>query len=227
MDILEAIQARHSVRSYTDQAIPTDVREQLQAEIDACNAEGGLHMQLVCDDAEAFQKGEKGYGQFENVRNYLAVVGPAGKDVECGYYGQRVVLLAQQLGLNSCWVALTFNKKGAHFDLAAGEKLYLVIALGYGATQGTGHKVKDVAQVSRVADGGTAPEWFTRGVETALLAPTAMNQQRFTFTLEDAGADGKPRVTAKGSFMPYAKLDLGIAKYHFEVAAGTENFTWA
>ena len=32
---------------------------------------------------------------------------------------------------------------------------------------------------------------------------------------------------AKSSLIGYAQLNLGIAKYHFEVGAGKENFEWA
>lgn len=54
-----------------------------------------------------------------------------------------------------------------------------------------------------------------------LLAPTAMNQQKFHFTLT---ADNKIKVTTKSGF--YTKIDLSIAQYHFELGAGTENVKW-
>jgi hypothetical protein len=55
------------------------------------------------------------------------------------------------------------------------------------------------------------------GVEAALLAPTAVNQQKFEFILHD---DNRVEAIAKFSLIGYAHLDLGIAKYHFEVGAG-------
>jgi hypothetical protein len=41
--------------------------------------------------------------------------------------------------------------------------------------------------------------------------------------------EGRHRVRAhKGfSLIGYTHIDLGIAKYHFEVAAGREKFDWA
>ena len=140
-------------------------------------------------------------------------------DERCGYYGERLVLLAQQLGLNTCWVALTYKKISGVFQIASGEKLTVVIALGYGATQGVPHSSKPARSVAKVS--GTAPEWFWNGVNAALLAPTAMNQQKFTFSLEDG------KVLAKAGAGFYTKVDLGIVKYHFEAAAGEENFQWA
>ena len=65
-----------------------------------------------------------------------------------------------------------------------------------------------------------APEWFQKGVEAALLAPTAMNQQKFLFRLD------KNMVSVKAGFGLYTKIDMGIVKYHFEIGAGKENFQW-
>ena len=74
-----------------------------------------------------------------------------------------------------------------------------------------------------------SPEWFRHGVEAALLAPTAINQQKFSFELLPAEEGQLPRVVAKRHFslVGYTQMDLGIAKYHFELGAGTENFQWA
>ena len=58
------------------------------------------------------------------------------------------------------------------------------------------------------------PDWFARGMEAVLLAPTAMNQQKFYFTLEG------DRVRARAGRGFLTKMDLGIVKYHFEAATG-------
>ena len=65
----------------------------------------------------------------------------------------------------------------------AGETLCMVIALGYGETDGNPHKGKGLHDVVDVTGG--MPEWFVAGVESALKAPTAMNQQKFIFSLKD------------------------------------------
>lgn len=67
---------------------------------------------------------------------------------------------------------------------------------------------------------GNVPEWFQKGVKASLLAPTAMNQQKYKFTLNGNHVLAE---TGKGF---YTKIDLGIAKYHFELGAGKENFSW-
>ena len=224
----EAIRRRHSVRQYTDEPISEADRAALREEIARCNAEGGLHMALVCDEPEAFAGGLAHYGSFRGVTDYLVIAGKPAPDLSerAGYYGERVVLLAQKLGLNSCWVALTFKKRLVRKMIAKDDKLVIVIALGHGATQGTPRKSKVADAVSLCP--GTAPEWFARGVELALLAPTAMNQQKFRFELLDGDADaGKPRVKATTGLGSYAAIDLGIAKLHFELGAGPGAFEWA
>lgn len=221
MELWEAMEQRHSVRAYQDRPIAGEVKEELEAWIAQCNREGGLHMQLILDEPRAFSGGMARYGKFSGVRNYIAVVGPKGPGLEeaCGYYGEKVVLKAQQLGLNTCWVAMTYSKIRSAFSVGEGEKLCIVISLGYGKTQGVPHKSKAIEKVAKTD--GPAPDWFTSGVEAALLAPTAMNQQKFRFTLTD------DKVSVRAGVGFYTKIDLGIVRYHFETGAGKEHFTWA
>ncbi len=221
MDLQQAMQARHSVRSYTEQPIEGKQAEDLRAFVAQCNEESGLHLQLVLNEPKAFDSFMAHYGKFSGVGNYLVLAGKKGPGLEeaCGYYGEKAALYAQTLGLNTCWVALTYSRGKAVFALAPGEKLCLVIALGYGTTQGLPHKSKPREAVMRCET--TPPDWFIRGVEAALLAPTAMNQQKFIFALRGTA------VEAKAGTGFYTKVDLGIAKYHFELGAGRENFQWA
>lgn len=220
MDLTEAIKNRHSVRSYDDRKIEGEVKDELIACVEQCNKESGLHIQLVLDEPKAFSGMMAHYGKFSGVRNYIALIGKKGADLDekCGYYGEKLVLKAQQLGLNTCWVAMTYSKVKSAYQLDNGEKLCVVIAIGYGTTQGAEHKVKAVDEVAK-AD-GEMPDWFRRGAEYALLAPTAMNQQKFTFSLNGS------EVSAKAGMAFYSKVDLGIVKYHFELGAGKGNFTW-
>lgn len=220
MDVMEVVRERHSVRSYSEKAIEGDVKKELLSYIEQCNKESDLHMQLVLNKPQAFDSFMAHYGNFSGVRNYIAMIGKKGKELEekCGYYGEKVVLKAQELGLNTCWVAMTYSKVKAAFQINSGEKLCLVIAIGYGKTNGTAHKSKPSEAVMMAKE--PVPEWFRKGIDAALLAPTAINQQKFLFTLNGN------TVTAKAGMGFYTKIDLGIAKYHFEVGAGMEHFKW-
>ena len=227
MTIQEAIEARHSVRAYKDQPLSEEIVKVLEDEIVKLNNEGQLHIQLICNEPKAFQGTMAKYGKFRNANNYLVMAGKRADDLDerIGYYGEHIVLLAQTLGLNTCWVGLSYSKVPGTYVLDEGEKIACYIAIGYGETQGSGHKIKTVEQVSNASD--ITPSWFKKGIEAALLAPTAVNQQKFSF--EYVGmSNNRHQVRAKKGFsmIGYTQMDLGIAKYHFEVGAGKVNFEW-
>ena len=226
MTLQEAITARHSVRKYIDKEIPVDIVTVLQDKIAEYNKVGNLNIQLVLNETRAFT-GMLSYGSFSGVRNYFVMVGKKGADLDerVGYYGEQLVLLAQTLGLNTCWVGLSYRKVPEAYNVGKDEKLACMIALGYGETQGVSHKIKTIEQVSNASD--ITPSWFKKGVEAALLAPTAVNQQKFSF--EHVGVKNNcHQIRAKKGFsmIGYTKMDLGIAKYHFEIGAGKVNFEW-
>ena len=212
MDIKEAIKERHSVRQFKDLPVKSEDREKLAALI-------GLNIQLVTDDPECFDTFLAHYGKFKNAKNYIAMIGSKSidkLDQKCGYYGQKLVLVAQTLGLNTCWVAGTYGKGKCKADKNAGEKIVCVIALGYGESQGVAHKSKPLSKLCKVSevDLPATPAWFQEGLEAAILAPTALNQQKFQVSLD---GDEAVITTKRG---PMTQLDLGIVKYNFEAASG-------
>ena len=220
MNLMEAAQSRHSVRQYLEKPIDGETLAALQEEIAGINREAGLHFQLVANEPRAFDCAMAHYGKFSGVTSYVALVGPKGSTLgeKCGYYGERLALRAQQMGLNTCWVAMSYKRIPDAFRVEPGEKLTVVLAIGYGAVQGTAHRSKAATDVSNAGSG--TPEWFRSGVACALLAPTAMNQQKFTLTWTQEG------VRAQAGMGFYTKLDLGIVKYHFELGADGAPFRW-
>ena len=227
MTIQEAIEARHSVRAFKKQTLTDDIVKMLEEKITELNIKGQLHMQLVLNEPKTFQGTLAKYGKFRNANNYIVIAGKKAEDLDerVGYYGELLVLLAQTLGLNTCWVGLSYSKVPGTYVLEEGEKIACYIAIGYGETQGVGHKIKTVEQVSNASD--ITPSWFKKGVEAALLAPTAVNQQKFSF--EHVGVKNNCHlIRAKKGFsmIGYTQMDLGIAKYHFEIGAGKDKFEW-
>jgi nitroreductase len=227
MTLLEAIQARHSVRAYQGRPLTDADAQALQEKIDEVNRIGRLHIQLIRNEPKAFLGPFARYGKFRGVTDYLVMAGVKADDLDerIGYYGEQLVLFAQSIGLNTCWVGLSYTKIPNTYVLNEGEAIQAYISIGYGATQGVSHKIKRIDQVSNVSD--STPDWFRRGVEAALLAPTAINQQKFSFEYMGM-TEGRHLVRAKKGFslVGYTHMDLGIAKYHFEIAAGKENFKW-
>lgn len=209
MEILELMKQRHSVRQYKKRPIESEKREILDKLIAEINNDNNLKIQIFYDEPKCFDSFMGHYGKFDGVENYIALVGDKNeKAVEkLGYFGEKIVLKAQELGLNTCWVALTHGKSKA--VVKKGEKCACIISLGYGKTAGTPHKSKPIEDVCNY--NASLPEWFISGIDAALLAPTAMNQQKFHFSLLP---NGKIKAEPGNGF--YTKLDLGIAKYHFD-----------
>ncbi len=213
MERLELMKQRHSVRQYKDVAIDSKQRTVLNELIEEINQETGLHIQIFYDEPQCFDSMMAHYGKFTGVKNYIALVGKKSPNLDetLGYHGEKIVLKMQELGLNSCWVAMTHGKSKA--TICKGEKQICLIAFGYGKTQGVPHKSKPLQAVCK--DPANLPEWFQNGMEAALLAPTAMNQQKFFFELS---SDSSIHAVCGKGF--YTKLDLGIVKYHFEIGSG-------
>lgn len=212
-EAMEIMQRRHSVRQYTAAPIEPEKRAALQERIAQINWETGLHIQIFFDEPKCFDSFMAHYGKFTGVSNYIALVGKKSPKLEeqLGYFGEELVLQAQAMGLNSCWVAMTHGKSGAAVE--KGEKQVCLISLGYGETQGVAHKSRPVQAVCNVS--ADMPDWFSDGMAAALLAPTAMNQQKFFF---ERTADGAVHARCGKGF--YTRLDLGIVKYHFETVSG-------
>ena len=227
MTLLEAIKSRHSVRKYCTEPIPEDALTKLRNEIERVNMEGNLHVQLVTDEPKAFS-GPMAYGKFSGVTSYLVMAGKKSADLDekIGYYGERLVLLAQQLGLNSCWAGVSYRKVNGTYSLEKDEKIGCYIAIGIGENQGIQHKSKSLETLSNISE--LTPEWFKNGVEAAQLAPTAVNQQKFY--IEYLGQEGnsipKVRIIKGLSIVGYTLMDMGIAKLHFEIGAGKGIFEW-
>lgn len=213
MEALELMKQRHSVRQYKPRAIEPEKRAALNDLCSELNQKAELSIQIVYDEPNCFDSFMAHYGKFSGVYNYIALIGKKSPKLEetLGRCGEQLVLKAQELGLNTCWVAMTHGKSRA--VVGPGEKQVCLISLGYGETQGVAHKSKPMQALCRCAE--PIPEWFEKGMTAAMLAPTAMNQQKFLFELR---ADGTVKAACGSGF--YTKLDLGIVKYHFEAASG-------
>lgn len=220
MTLAEAIEARHSVRRYTGRPIDADTVNKLRAKISEINSKGKLHAQLVLNEPKAF-KGILAYGSFSGVTNYVIMAGEKTVDLEerIGYYGEELVLYAQTLGLNTCWVGLSYHKVKGTFELAKSEKIGCYIAIGYGETHGAAHKTRTIGELGGVT--AESPDWYRRGVEAVRRAPSAINQQKYRFKCLGTDSEGRGIVEcSKGfSLAGYTSMDLGIARYNFEVGA--------
>ena len=203
MGSLDTIRARHSVRSYEERGLSKEDAAKLRSVVSRCAKESRLDIQLVTDNPEAFQVVAR-FGVIRGASTHVAFVTKGNESDEAiGYWGQKIVLAAQEMG-------------------PAGMRIRIGIAVGYGKSQGTPHKSKPVDELVAVEEGTPTPQWFETAAEAAMLAPTAMNHQNFHITLL---ADGQTvRIETKPSGANV--IDLGIVKRNFEEAANETGATW-
>ncbi len=213
MDIMSLIKTRHSVRRYLETPIAEDKRKAIDQLVMVSKERSGLNIQVCYDEPKAFQTLLAHYGSFRNVANYIAFIGKKEDEIKVGYYGEELVLKLQELGLNSCWVGVSYSKRKTPVAVNRGEKIIIVVSFGYGQTQGHAHKSKKPEDVTEVI--GEKPSWFDIGVEAALLAPTAVNQQKFKIVCDNGVA-----TIRKNGIGVYMNVDFGILKYHFEAVTG-------
>lgn len=228
MITVETIRERHSVREYDGRSLAQAEFDALGAVVEECARESGLDIQLVGDNPEVFNVIAR-FGLIRGCRTHVAFVVDDAKasdatkasvDEVIGYWGQKIVLAAQDMGLNTCWCALCSRKK-SRAVVAPGKKVRLVIAVGHGKTQGFPRKTKSIGALSSV-ECAKAPAWFAAAMEAAQLAPTAMNNQNFKITLL---CDGKTvRIEAPQSGLNV--IDEGIVRRNFEIAANEAGADW-
>ena len=216
----EAMVSRHTVRKYLDKPLSPEVVSHLEGVIAHENEVRNLEMCLMRNDTSPFGPLLRAV-LAKGVQNYVVLAGVDAPDLEerLGYASGEIMLQAQMLGLNSWWIGGTYNRTRTSRASETDCKVVGIVAIGYGATQGKPHRSKTASQVSSYE--GTPPVWFARGVEAALLAPTAINRQAFFIE----GTGDEVRITyKKGTF---SGCDLGLVKYHFELGAGAESFHYA
>ena len=226
MTIEEAIRSRHTVRNYDGRALEGETEKTLRSMMAAINEKTGLHFQFINGVTDALSPYTIRYGRWTGVTNYIALVGKDVPELDelCGYYGEQLVLWAQQNGLKTGWVETLLQDaaKGVPVpEIKKGERLVLSICIGYSEKSGFAHKIKTVEEMSVVADPAHVPAWFRKGMEYAVLAPTAGNQQLFKIHLDG----DRLWIDTVPGFLE--KDDVGIAKYHFELGSGVPHSRWA
>ena len=239
MDVMQAIETRFSCRAFEAKALSDDVFAELEREVAAVNDESGLHFQLYGprENGSAIDMSRKMFAS--NPPAYFAFVAQEGAEVEekLGYYGERLVLKAVQLGLGTCWVASTYDRASTRVDLAPGEKLHDVVPLGYAPPKQPlmqrtiRNRIRARSKANRDLYRGPyplelAPEWIQAAIQSVQLAPSAVNEQPVLFTQDEPDAPVKAAFSHKR--LPLVHTDMGIAKLHFQLAAAAHGVkgTW-
>ena len=231
----EAVKARISCRAYQDKHIDEEVLALLTEKIERLNEASGLHIQLMTTDGQSQPLLKLVPAMFDGpVYTYAALVG--GTDAlsaeKIGYYGEQLVLYATQLGLGTCWVAGTYDPNTACAYINEGERLWSVVPMGY-AVEKMPIKQKMIRASIRARDRklrqfvesevafDELAGWFRTAIESVKMGPSAVNQQPVNFTWNKNKVTAKLWKTSQGT----AFIDMGIAKYHFEIGAAAAGMT--
>ena len=232
MEFIEAIDRRRSRRRYLPEPLTQADTDQLRQVIDKLTAEHDLRIELVVNNGEAFEGFRRSYGMFNGVRNYLGLI--AGKDdfvaaEKLGYCGQIIALTAVTIGLGTCWVSGSYDRKACSFELSEGETIHSLLVVGSVAEEDSfkegvirsmiHRKTKSVEEMMTVDS--APPDWFLAGMAAVQKAPSAANRQPVQFTWQGRVASAGVQSLGDG-----LALDLGIAKANFELGAGGGNWAW-
>lgn len=224
MDYLQAIGQRVSTRSYLGAGIDKDKLSVLIDEIEEGNKKYGLSISFLEDGSNSFNTFGKSYGMFKGVRSLIVMKGPENDfhlKEKLGYVGEKVILKATALGVGTCWVGGTFERQNPIFQVSEGEELVCVITIGTAADKKTlignvmGKIKRSKAAEAFYSSDKAVPAWFTAGISAVQKAPSARNSQKVQFSYKD----GIVRAGVPDSYR-FDLVDLGIAKLHFELAAG-------
>lgn len=236
MTLQQAIDTRISRRKYIPEKLPAQAVDEIQKLIQEYNSMDGVNMQLVLNQGDAFAGLRRSYGMFSGVQHYVGLIdrlGAAGDpavyraspDTEkMGYYGEKLVLQVVMLGIGTCWVGGTFDRKACPFRLKDGEMASCTIVLGKTAEKqsmkeklirGVTHrKTKSAEELYQAS--GPVPDWFINGIRAVQKAPSAVNRQPVQFSYRDGTVTAAVQTPEDVG----TALDLGIAKLHFEIGAG-------
>jgi hypothetical protein len=226
----EAIPRRVSHRTFNDRPIASAVLERIGAVCDRLSnsASRRVRVELVPGVPDGVFKGLIGaYGGVSGATAFVAFLGSDDALLDIGYVGEAIVLEATAAGLDTCWVAGSFDSQRTSrlFDLAEGEAVRAVSPLGHGARRrGVIDFMAQKAVRSRtrlpletIAPGVDRwPDWARQAAEAARLAPSGVNGQPWRLRLEDGML-----VVASKTKSPYwtTPFDCGIAMLHAELGA--------
>lgn len=241
--IEEAVRKRYSVRNYSEQVVEPDTRKAIESFVYSLKNPFGKRVNFHFLDHEVGKGGEKlgTYGVIKGAGQYIGTtieLEPMALEA-LGYELEACILYLAHLGIGTCWLGGTFNRKGFAQSMNIGESEVFPIVTPYGYPAAKKH-IKEIA-MRKLIKADQRKEWeqlfFKNDFQTPLtkedaediafplemvrLGPSASNKQPWRILLKDDGfhfyEDKQPGYS---DFFPYdiQKVDIGIAAAHFDLA---------
>jgi len=236
MTMIEAIQKRRSVRTYTGEALSeghvTQIRQYIHSLQAPFDVKARIELISTQSNEEKIQLGT--YGWVKGACNYLVLVYEEAPFAEtaAAYMFEQVILFCTSLDLGTCWLGGSFSRADfkKQIKLNPNERLRIVSPVGYASDQKRfleKYIVRaDKNHVSRKPFGELffdkdfshcltedAAGIFLTPLEMVRLAPSANNKQEWRILLE-----GSALHFYKKPYPMFDTIDMGIALCHFELS---------
>ena len=235
MTIVENIQKRRSVRTYTGKPLSEAHGAQIKQYISQLQAPFGVKARIELINAYVNDKPEKlgTYGWIKGAFDYLVLIFEEAPFAEtaAAYMFEQAILYCTDLGLGTCWLGGSFNRSDfkQQIQLGANDKLRIVSPVGYASDKTRfleryivnaekkhasrkpfGELFFDKSFDSPLSE--TQAGLYLKPFEMVRLAPSANNMQEWRVLLED-----KALHFYKKPYLRFDTFDMGIALCHFEL----------
>ncbi len=250
--IIQTIKNRKSWRTFDERQIPGEKKVQINFFLSGPHETpfGTKTRFILIDikdqDAETV-KHLGTYGTIEGASLFIAGASEITESryVDFGYAMEKIILMVEKLGLNTCWMGVTFDKAGfsEKMGLKEGEELIACTPVGYAKQK---RRLKDLAMrkfvssdsrlgpdklffdcgFDRPLDMETAGEYLP-ALECVRFAPSASNRQPWRIIRHnDKKTFSLFLEYTKGYQYKYGQqIDMGIAMLHFELACREMNIS--
>lgn len=236
----QALQVRQSWRQYDGKPVGADLLDDLSRFQDRLNNEyDGARVAIVKRSPEDVFRGAIGsYGKIVGAPCYAAFIGNMNDpnvQEKTGYIGELFVLEATSKGLGTCWIAGFFKAEIVknHIEIKNDEKVLAITPLGNISKEPKSwdkrlmsflvrsRKRKQLDDLCSGLEQNRWPDWVKAALESARLAPSAINRQPWRFLIDNNSitvSAGNTRMEGSVS----KRLDCGIAMSHIEIGAGVK-----
>jgi len=235
MNIVETIQKRRSVRTYTGEPLREEHISQIQQYINQLQAPFGIEARIelisICSDEKPIKLGT--YGWIKGASEYMVMIyeDEPFAETAAAYMFEQAVLFCTDLGLGTCWLGGAFSRSDfkKQTKLQSNERLRIVSPVGYASEGRKRFLEKFIVQAeknrTRKPFGElffeknfnnplteTAAGDFSTPLEMVRLAPSATNKQEWRVLLDDHALH-----FYKQPYPMFDKIDMGIALCHFKL----------
>lgn len=234
--INDIIKTRHSVRTYENSELSSDVIKKIEVYLEEINSSKGLFGEKIRVNLVKKNDGDKEiklgtYGVIKGANYYLTAAYDKSENglYDLGYLFEKVVLFCTSIDLGTVWLGGTFNKGkfAKAIELKESEALPIVSPVGIEAEKksfiakmfgGNTNKRNEFSSIffkenfDTPLSFGEASE-YGQVLENVRLAPSAMNKQPWRIVKE-----GKNYHIYNEGKMEMSQIDIGIALCHFELS---------